>query len=161
MLDTVGYSGIQWICCEKLLGRYRNTAGYHLKDTVRYKQDTCEIQAGDPQNTRRRQDYSVGVVCGVSYVEIFCILGDNQWQQESQPPLPTTTTCYLLPISIFLPLPLHSPPPLPATATAVCTQPPPLILLLLGTSCLRSASPRPAAERKSEVGKHTKTKHTT
>ena len=35
-LDTVGYSGIQWICRKTWLdiGRYRDTAGY-TKDTVR------------------------------------------------------------------------------------------------------------------------------
>jgi len=48
-VDTVGYSGIQWIWCK--MARYRDTAGY-TKDTVRYRQDTGEIQAGDPKNAR-------------------------------------------------------------------------------------------------------------
>jgi len=39
-LDTVGYSGIQWICCK--MDRYRSRQGY----TVRYKRDIGEIQAG-------------------------------------------------------------------------------------------------------------------
>jgi len=55
-LDTVGYSGIQWICCKMQNSKWiamkfrRDT-----KDTVRYRQDTGEIQAGHPENTRQER----------------------------------------------------------------------------------------------------------
>jgi len=52
-LDTVGYSGIQWICCK--MNRYRIDTGINgiPKDSVKYRQDTGEIQAGHPKNTRQ------------------------------------------------------------------------------------------------------------
>jgi len=45
-LDTAGYSGsaAKWLDT----GIQRDT-----KDTVRYRQDTGEIQTGDPKNTRQ------------------------------------------------------------------------------------------------------------
>jgi len=48
--DTAGYSGsaAKWL---DIVG-IQHTAQYH-KDMVRYKQDTGEIQAGDPKNTRQ------------------------------------------------------------------------------------------------------------
>jgi len=50
-MDTVGYSGIQWISAAKWLDidQYRDTRD--TKDTVRYRRDTGEIQAGYPKNT--------------------------------------------------------------------------------------------------------------
>ena len=52
-LDTVGYSGIQWICCKmaRYISTYRDT--WDTKDTVRYRRDTGEIQAGHHKNTRQ------------------------------------------------------------------------------------------------------------
>jgi len=51
-LDTVRYSGIQWICGKmvRIRKRERERQG-DTKDTVRYRPDMCEIQAGNPKNT--------------------------------------------------------------------------------------------------------------
>jgi len=71
--DTA-YSGIQWICCK--MTRYsRDTAGYQ-EDTVRYmymryRQDTGEIQTGDPTNTRQGRAACCVVCCDVA--EYVCV----------------------------------------------------------------------------------------
>ena len=51
-LDTVEHSGIQWICC-KMARQIDTGIQRDTKDTVRYRRDTGEIQAGYPKNTRQ------------------------------------------------------------------------------------------------------------
>jgi len=53
-LDTVGYSGIQWICCT--MAGYRSIQGYSgTKDTIRYRRDTVQVKyEGDIPNIQTR-----------------------------------------------------------------------------------------------------------